>query len=214
MDKMINEKNYKEIMVDGTLTIGDNMEVSLENINDITIKAGNSNKITVGNNCEINCGSCNKITVGDSNIITMEENNKLKGCLYNQVKAGKKCKVKLKDGNTIEVGKNSKVKVEVDNEIKAGENCKVTSDHENEIKVKSNSKILAKDYCDITLEGINILLEIKGKFGETTINNIAEDSIIILRDKENKYKVYNTNDLKQNILIEINDDYKLKLSQK
>ena len=214
MDKMINEKNYKEIIVDGILVIDDNIEVSLENINDITIKAGNSNRITVGNNCKINCESYNKITVGNSNIITMEENNKLKGYFHNKVKAGEKCKVKLKDGNTVEVGKGSKVKIEIFNEIKAGENCKITSGHENEIKVKSNSKILAKDYCDITLEGENILLEIKGKFGETTINNIAEDSIIILRDTENKYKVYNTNDLKQNISIEANDNHKLKLSQK
>ena len=194
---MINEKNYKEIIVDGILLVRDNMEVSLENINGIIIEAGNSNKITVGNNCEISCGSYNKINVGYNNIITMEENNKLKGYLYNTVKAGEKCKVKLKDGNTVEVGKNSKVKVEDDNEI----------------KVKSNSKILAKDYCDITLEGENILLEIKGKFGETTINNIAKDSIIILRDTENKYKVYNTNDLKQNISIRANDNHKLKLSQ-
>ena len=93
---IISEMTYQEMIVNNTLEIGDNTEVHLKNIDNLTVIAGNNNEITVGKNCKITCGKENKVECGKNCIIHGGDKNKITIKSNSKAFIGEDCEIELK----------------------------------------------------------------------------------------------------------------------
>ena len=93
---IISETTHKEMIVNNTLEIGDNTEVHLKDIDNLTVIAGNNNEIIVGKNCKITCGKENKVECGKNCIIHGGDKNKITIKSNSKAFIGEDCEIELK----------------------------------------------------------------------------------------------------------------------
>ena len=93
---VINETTNQKMIVNNILEIGDNTEVHLKNIDNLTVIAGNNNEITVGKNCKITCGKENKVKCGENCIIHGGDKNKITIKSNSKAFIDEDCEIKLK----------------------------------------------------------------------------------------------------------------------
>ena len=199
MEKIIiSETTHQEMIVNGTLEIGDNTEVRLENMDNLTIIAGNCNEISVGKNCNITCGEECVIYGGNENKIITGANCTIECVLLNEVETKQYCKIMGCDENNIKCLDCCEVVVTDGNKVTCGEDCVIYGGNENKITIKSNSKAFIGEDCKIKLKGKKILLEISGK--NAKVKNKAKNSGIITYNEKGKMKMYKTNKLKKGVV--------------